>query len=80
MVVYLVNHEYTDTDAAAQHGVAPSRAATDRRHRGRASVQHHPIVTAPGSAPGRRRAFVPLIDGTDRVGVLELEVPVGETG
>ena len=34
------------------------------------------VLSAPGSAPGRLRAFVPLIDGTDRLGALEAELPV----
>ncbi len=78
-VVYVVNHEYTAL-MPLPSTASPPRAAQeiDTTQAGEA-FRTTLIVEAPGSAHGRRRAFVPLIDGTDRVGVLELEVPVGET-
>ena len=35
------------------------------------------VLSAPGTEPGRLRACVPLIDGTDRLGVLQADVAVG---
>ena len=77
-VVYLVNHEY---DALVP---LPSQASPERKAQkidgsltGKA-FSSTTIMSTPGAAPGRRRAFVPVLDGTDRLGVLELEVPVDD--
>lgn len=34
------------------------------------------ILTGSASRPGHRRWYVPILDGTDRIGALELELPV----
>jgi hypothetical protein len=80
VVVYMVNHEYTSLMPLASKA-SPTRAAQeiDASQVGEAFITTT-IVTAPGSAAGRRRVFVPLIDGTDRIGALELEVSVDATG
>jgi serine phosphatase RsbU (regulator of sigma subunit) len=36
------------------------------------------ILSTPGAEPGHVRVFVPIIDGTDRMGTLQVEVPVGD--
>ncbi|WP_459983904.1 PP2C family protein-serine/threonine phosphatase [Nocardioides sp. AN3] len=36
------------------------------------------ILSVPGSTIGRIKMFVPVLDGTERVGVLELEVPADD--
>lgn len=78
VVLYWVNHEYTALKPL------PGRASPKRPAQqiegtlvGK-SFSGTTIVSAAGSTPGRRRAFVPVIDGTDRLGVLELELPVGD--
>lgn len=36
------------------------------------------VIDVACDEPGWRRVFVPVLDGTDRIGAMELEVPVGE--
>jgi serine phosphatase RsbU (regulator of sigma subunit) len=38
------------------------------------------ILTVPTARPGRLRMFTPVMDGTERVGVLEMELPTDDGG
>lgn len=38
------------------------------------------ILTGSGHTPGTRRVYVPIVDGTERIGVLEVDLPVPDGG
>lgn len=41
------------------------------------AFRHTRIMTAPGAGPGRQRHWVPILDGTHRLGVLRVDVALG---
>src|SRR3954451_16474907 len=75
VVLSLANHEQTALVPV------PSRRSTSREDQqiegtfaGRAFSTME-LVTAPTAESGRRRVWLPMLDGTDRMGTLELTVP-----
>jgi len=75
VVLSLANHEQTALVPV------PSRRSTSREDQqiegtfaGRAFATME-LVTAPAADAGRRRVWLPLIDGTERMGTLEVTVP-----
>jgi hypothetical protein len=76
VVVYWLNRERT-TLMPLFSRASPERSGQDVEGSliGRAFASTH-LLSVPASA-GRRRVYVPVLDGTDRIGALELEVPVG---
>ncbi len=76
-VVYLVNHEHTALVPLPSPSSPPRVAQEIDGTPAGTAFSLTRIIDETGSAPGRRKTFVPLIDGTDRLGVLELELPIG---
>ena len=80
VVLSLANHEQTALVPV------PSRRSTSRGEQpiegtfaGRAFATME-LVSAPAAAPGRRRVWLPVLDGTERMGTLEVTVPAaGDT-
>ena len=77
VVLSLANHEQTALVPL------PSRGSTSRADQqiegtfaGRAFATME-LVTAPAADPGRRRVWMPVLDGTERMGTLELTVYAG---
>src|SRR4051794_24818937 len=75
VVLSLANHEQTALVPV------PSRRSTPREDQkiegtfaGRAFSTME-LVTAPAAESGRRRVWLPMLDGTERMGTLELTVP-----
>ena len=80
VVLYVANREQTELVALAAVGTAQREPQSiDGSMAGRAFVATTLVETA-GSSPGRRRAWLPVLDGTDRLGVLELEVAGDDSG
>lgn len=79
-VLYWVNRE-RDTLAPLDSRLAPGRPGqqVEGSLAGRAFTSSQ-VLSVAGTDAGWRRTFVPVLDGTDRIGVLELEVPVGDAG
>lgn len=77
VVLYSVNRE-RDTLVPLPSGASPERGAqqVEGSLAGR-SFTGSQVVSVPSVVMGWRRVFVPVIDGTDRIGVLELELEVG---
>ena len=74
VVLYRVNREQTALVPLPAVGSPPrGRQLVAGTLAGRAFTSSG-ILSAPGDTPGRRRVFVPLLDGTDRVGLMELVV------
>ena len=76
VVIYWVNREQTAL-VPLRAEAAPQRAhqLVEGSMAGRAFTSSK-VLSAPADVPGRRRVFLPLLDGTDRIGALELEIAV----
>jgi serine phosphatase RsbU (regulator of sigma subunit) len=79
VVVYLVNLEQTAL-VPVPRGGHPEAAVQDVEGSmvGR-SYTGTKVLTAPGSEAGRLRFFIPIVDGTDRLGTLRAELPVPDS-
>ena len=80
VVVYWVNREQSAlvpiaTPASPHRDPQPVDGSVAGR-----SFATSTILTVPGSGETSVKTFVPVMDGTERVGVLELEVPADEGG
>jgi serine phosphatase RsbU (regulator of sigma subunit) len=76
VVLYMVNLEETGlVPIPRPHRPDPGIQDLEGSMAGR-SFTGSRILSAPGSSPGHLRAFVPIIDGTDRMGTLQVDVPV----
>jgi hypothetical protein len=76
VAVFLVNLEETGLTPVPRSGHPdPGAQAIEGSMVGR-SFTSSKVLSTPGAEPGHVRAFVPLIDGTDRLGVIEAELPV----
>jgi hypothetical protein len=78
VVVYWANRERSWlAPLASRSSPVRSEQQVEGSVAGRAFISSR-VLSFPGSGPGRRRVFVPILDGTDRVGVLELEVALDD--
>jgi len=77
VVVWLVDHGAEQLAALTSAGV-PEREPipVEGTVAGRCFATTSIIQGGPGAARGCRRLWLPLLDGTDRLGVLEMTVPV----
>ncbi len=74
VLVYWVNREQTELVPLPVEGTrTPSPVRVDGTLVGRAFTTS--TVLAVDSAPGRVRVLVPVVDGTDRIGVVEVDLP-----
>jgi hypothetical protein len=72
--VLLVDHEQTVLVALARDAADPTELSIDGTVAGRA-FRATSMVTTPGEAPGTQRLWAPLLDGTERVGVIGWTFP-----
>lgn len=74
VVLFLVNHEETAlVPVPSERSPHRTEQLLEATMAGRSFITMT-ILSAASEVPGRRRMWVPVIDGTDRLGVLELEV------
>ncbi len=78
VLIYLINLEQTALVPLPRSGLSEDEAQdVDGSMVGR-SYTSTKILSAPGSETGRVRFFVPIVDGTERLGTLRAELPVPE--
>jgi serine phosphatase RsbU (regulator of sigma subunit) len=76
VVIYLINLEQTALVPVPRSGHPGDEAQDVEGSMVGRSYTGTEILTAPGSETGRVRFFVPIVDGTDRLGTLRAELPV----
>jgi serine phosphatase RsbU (regulator of sigma subunit) len=80
VVLYLNNHEQSAlVPVPGRRPVTAPQRPVEGSIAGRAFISTT-IRTAPTDDPGRRRMWMPIIDGTDRMGVLELVLDASDAG
>ena len=84
VVLSLVNHEHTAlVQVPSRHAPAREEQPVDGSMAGRSFAGTRVLTADAGPdrhGRPRRRLWVPLLDGSERLGVLELTVPVGAEG
>jgi hypothetical protein len=78
VVIYWVNREQSAL-VPVENPASPARApqAVEGSVAGRCYTSSN-ILSRPSARSGRTKVFVPVLDGTERLGVLELEMPADE--
>lgn len=80
VVVYLANLEQTAlVPVPGESSPARDPQPVDGTLAGRAFTSTA-VLSTPADAPGRRRVWLPMLDGTDRLGTLELTVDAVDDG
>ncbi len=78
VVLYLVNYEQTAlAPVPARRSPQRSAQAVEGTMAGRAFTSGEALSVL-ADQPGHRRLWLPLLDGTDRLGTLELTIPAGD--
>jgi serine phosphatase RsbU (regulator of sigma subunit) len=76
IAIYLINLEQTALVPVPRRGYPEEEVQDVEGSMVGRSYTGTKILSAPGSETGRVRFFVPIVDGTDRLGILRAEVPV----
>jgi len=76
VVIYLINLEQTALVPVPRTGHPDDEAQDVEGSMAGRSFTGTKILSAPGSETGRVRFFVPIVDGTDRLGTLRAELPM----
>jgi serine phosphatase RsbU (regulator of sigma subunit) len=76
VVIYLVNLEQSALVPVPRRGHPADEGQDVEGSMVGRSYTGTKILSAPGSDPGRVRFFIPIVDGTDRLGTLRAELPV----
>jgi serine phosphatase RsbU (regulator of sigma subunit) len=78
VVIYLVNLEQTALVPVPRDGHPEDEPQDVEGSMVGRSYTATKILTGPGAETGRLRFFVPIVDGTDRLGTIRAELPVEE--
>ncbi|HET9420865.1 MAG TPA: PP2C family protein-serine/threonine phosphatase [Nocardioides sp.] len=76
VAIYLINLEQTVLVPVPRNGHPDDGAQDVEGSMAGRSYAGTTILSAPGSETGRMRFFVPIVDGTERLGTLRAELPV----
>ena len=80
VVLYVVNHEQTALVPVAGRRTAPSASLRMDGTMGGHAFTASTVLDTADDTPGRRRLWLPMLDGTDRMGVLALTVAAPDGG